>query len=273
MAQHGDYDILATTNRGRFTSELLLRLAGEAREQDPQGRPLYVDPADWFYAYIETAGVRAEEAPLPARLGFENRQRVLIEYRWDRVIEEIKEGPEPTLAVNIRAWWPEAENPASKFSFTDTTASPKLKATSHREITYRLLEFDDMIVVDKMDGITGRPVSGLLGTIFDIIGEGGLKHSRIAISDDGMQIARARTKKIFSISVTATIEPDGRAGKGLPPDRPDLREIEERLKSPLKIEYVDYEWEPACSIVGLPTFDARVPKLDTPAAAQRTLVP
>ncbi len=247
MAQHGDYDILATTNRGRFSSELLLRLGRQAREQDPEGGPLYIEPDDWFHAFIETAGVSEDEAPLPARLGFENRQRVLIEYRRHRVIDEVAEGPEPTLALNIRAWWQEAENPASSFSFTDTTASPKLKVTSHREITYRLLEFDDMIVVDEMDGITGRPVSGLLGTIFDYIGEASVKHSRIAVSDDdGVQITRARSKKVFSISVTVTVEPDGRARKGLPRDRPDLQRIEERLKNPLKTEYVPYEWEPVC---------------------------
>ena len=247
MTQHGDYDILATTNRGRFSSELLLLLGRDASEQDPEGGPLYIEPEDWFHTFLETAGVSEEEAPLPSRLGFENRQRVMIEYRRHRVVDHVKEGPEPTLALNIRAWWEEDENPASKFSFTDTTATPKLKVTSRREITYRLLEFDDMIVVDKIEGVSGRPVSGLLGTLFSIIGEGGVKYSRIAISDDGVQIIRARSKKIFSITVTATVEPDGRASRGLPPDRPDLLMIEERLKNQLKVAYVPYEWEPACS--------------------------
>lgn len=252
MAQHGDYDILATTNRGRFSSELILRLGSEAWEQNPEGGPLYIEPEDWFYAFIETAGVSENEAPLSSRLGFENRQRVMIEYRRHRVLDEVEEGPEPTLALNIRAWWEEDENPASSFSFTDTTATPKLKVTSRREITYRLLEFDDMIVVDKIDGVSGRPVSGTLGTVFSIIGEGGVKHSRTAISDDGVQVTRTRSKKIISISVTASVEPDGRLRQGLPPDRPDLQIIEERLKSPLKMEYVPYEWEPVCSGIALP---------------------
>jgi hypothetical protein len=243
MRQHGDYDILATTNRGRFSSELLLQLAREARERDPNGSPLYVNSEDWFFAYIATAGVGMMDAPLPARLGFENAQRVLIEYRSDRVIREIKKGSEPLLAVNIRAWWPEEENSESKFSFTDTTSTPKLKVTSHREITYRLLEYEDMIVIDKIDGITGRPLNGLLATLFSVIGEGGLKHSRMAVTEDGLQVARARSKKVFSVSATVTVQPDGKATKGIPEDRPDLEAIEERLKSSLDIEYVPYVWE------------------------------
>jgi hypothetical protein len=247
MAQHGDYDILATTNRGRFSSELILRLARAAAEADPEGGPLYIEPEDWFAAYIETAGVSAEEAPLPSRLGFQNRQRVMIEYRRRHVIDTVEQGPEPILALNVRAWWEEHENGASKFSFTDTTATPRLKVTSRRHITYRLLEFDGMTVIDKIEGVSGRPVSGLLGALFSIIGEGGVKHSRMAISDDGVQVTRARSKKIFSITVTASVTPDGHASKGLPPDRPDLQAIEERLKSPLEIQYVPYEWAEICN--------------------------
>jgi hypothetical protein len=247
MAQHGDYDILATTNRGRFSSELIIRLGREALQQDPEGVPLYIDPDDWFYAYIETAGVSEADAPLPSRLGFENRQRVMIEYRRHRVIDAVREGPIPTLALNVRAWWEDADNPASSFSFTDTMSTPTLKVTSRRDITYRLLEFDDMIVIDEIKGVSGRPVSGLLGAVFSIIGEGGVKHSRIAVSDDGVQVTRARSKKIFSITVTASVEPNGHARKGLPPDRQDLRAIEQRLKGPLEIEYVPYEWESTCS--------------------------
>ncbi len=243
MSLHGDYDILATTNRGRFTSELLLRLARRAQERDPEGRPLYISPEDWFFSYIEVAGVSMMDAPKPALLGLEHAQRVLVDYRPDRVIREVHEGPQPRLAVNIRAWWPEGPGSPSSFSFTDTTATPTVKATSHREISYRLLEFDDMIVLDQMEGLTGRPVSGLLGALFSIIGEGRVEHSRIAVSADGLQIVRGRVKKIFSLSTTVTVEPDGRGEKGIPPGRPDLAALEEKLKSPLKIEYVPYRWE------------------------------
>ena len=241
MQLHGDYDIVATTNRGRFASELLLQLARWAKQRAPDGDPFYINPDDWFFAYLQTAGLGLDEAPIPSLLGLRHGQRVQVDYRPDRVIREVAEGPRPLLAVNVRAWWPEAEGSPSKFSFTDTAATPKLKVTSHREIRYRLLEFEDMVVLDKIEGLSGRPVSGLLGLLFDIIGEGSLKESRIAISKDGLQIFRGRSKKIFSLRLTATIYPDGRGIKGIPEDRPDLKEIEARLKAPLKIEYLPYE--------------------------------
>lgn len=243
MRQHGDYDILATTNRGRFTSELLLRLVRDAREQPGPIRSLYIDSEDWFYAYIETAGVTAEEAPESAVLGLEHGQRLLLEFRPGRVVNVVKKGPTPRLAANVRAWWPEDAHPADKYSFTDTASTPKLKVTTHREITYRLLEFDDMVVMDKMDGVTGRPLTGMLGKLFSVIGEGGIKYSRSAISGDGLLVIRARSKKVLSVSATVTVQPDGKAKKGVPDDRPDLEAIEERLKQDLEIDYVPYVWE------------------------------
>lgn len=243
MRLHGDYDILATTNRGRFTSELLLRLVREAREREQLGRPLYIDPEDWFFAYIETAGVEFNEAPESALLGMEHGQRLLLDYRPGHVVRQVRKGPIPLLAVNVRAWWPETAHPANKYSFTDTASTPKLKVTTHREITYRLLEFEDMVVMDRMDGVTGRPLTGFLGKLFDVIGEGGLKHSRFAVSNDGLQVIRARSKKIVSVSATVVVQPDGKAKKGVPEDRPDLEEMEERLKRDLDIDYVPYAWE------------------------------
>jgi hypothetical protein len=241
MRQHGDFDILATTNRGRFTAELLLRLARQAREER-WGTQFFIDPDDWFLSFVETAGISPEEAPLSSRLGREHGQRVLVEYRPGRVVRRVREGPIPSLAVNVRAWWPEDEHPADRFSLTDTTSVPKLRATSHREITYRLLDFEDMVLMDHVDGVTGRPLDGVLGALFSVIGEGGLKQSRFALTDDGLQILRARSKKVVSVWATVMVEPDGTATKGVPDDRPDLVPVEERLLRNIDIEYADYSW-------------------------------
>jgi hypothetical protein len=243
MRQHGEYDILALTNRGRFSSELLLLLVREARERAGGQRPLYIDPEDWFYAYIETAGVTVEEAPESAVLGLEHGQRLLLEFRPGRVVNVVKKGPTPQLAVNVRAWWPEDAHSDDKYSYTDTASTPKLKVTTHREITYRLLEFEDMVVIDKMNGVTGRPLTGVLGKLFDVIGDGSLKYSRSTVTEDGLHIIRARSKKILSVSATVLVRPDGKATKGVPDDRPDLEAIEERLKRDLEIDYVPYAWE------------------------------
>ena len=245
MGLHGDYDILATTNRGRFTTELLLRLGREAHERDPDGPPLSIDPDDWFTSYLETAGITADEAPVSSRLGYQNRQWVMIEHRPERVVSEVKEGPEPKIALSVRAWWPKSENPASKFSFEDVNAKPRLKVTSRSEVTYRLLQFDDMVVIDEMEGLTARPTSGDLGALFRIIGEASLKQSRMAESEDRVQVARTRSSRLFSVTVTSTIDPDGNGRKGIPDGRPDLEEIEARLGQTLDIEYVPDSWASA----------------------------
>ena len=49
---------------------------------------------------------------------------------------------------------------------------PKLKVTNRQEITYRLLVFGEMVVYDEIDGTFGRPLSGVLGALFKVIGDG-----------------------------------------------------------------------------------------------------
>ncbi|MCZ6601834.1 MAG: hypothetical protein O6952_02375, partial [Planctomycetota bacterium] len=109
--------------------------------------------------------------------------------------------------------------------------------TNHQEITFRLLDFGEMVVYDKIEGTSGRPLSGVLGALFKMIGEGDIKYSRSALMDDGLQAVRAKATKVFSKTTTITVYPDGRAEKGVPPDRADLAETEERLKRDLEIEY------------------------------------
>ena len=259
MRQHGDYDILATTNRGRFSTNLLLRLAAMARSRagEPgwEGRPLYVDPDDWFFAFLETAGITAADAPESTRLGRDHRQRVLIDYRTGRVVRRVKKGPIPELAVNVRAWWPRHAHPEDRFSTTDTTSVPKIKATSRREISYRLLQLEDMVLMDKIEGLTGRPLDGVLGPLFSVIGEGGLKQSRFMITDDGLQLVRTRSKKVVSVSATITVQPDGTTTRDIPKDRPDLEAVKELLERDLDFEYADYDWvteDGACAYRGDP---------------------
>jgi hypothetical protein len=43
------------------------------------------------------------------------------------------------------------------------------------------------------------------------------------------------------VTQTATVFPDGAAVRGLPDDRPDLKAIEDLLRTPLSIRYVERE--------------------------------
>ncbi len=87
---------------------------------------------------------------------------------------------------------------------------------------------------------SGRPLSGVLGALFKVIGEGDVKWARAGISEDGIQVVRAQAKKLFTKTATVTVLPDGVAEKDVPDDRPDLAAIAARLEADLDLEYYPY---------------------------------
>ena len=240
MRQAGDYDPTATTNGARFQWEVIFDLAHRAWERDPHGAPLFIDSEDWFRAFMETTGRTEDEMPLYARLSHEYKQHMEVEYRMDRVIRRVIEGPAPRLALNVRIWWEDRTDRADRYSYRDTLATPNLKITIRQMISYRLLDLGDWFVCDRVRGLSGRPTSGLLGFIFRIIGDGRIVHSRMAVSADGLQIVRGTSKKGFmAMTTTATIFRDGEMIKDLPDGRPDLEELKKRVKQKLEVEYVE----------------------------------
>lgn len=236
------YDPTATTNVPRFQGQVILQLARWARDCEPNGPPLLIDHTDWFYAFLEANDLTIEEAPTFSLLSYHHGQDFIIDYRTEVVIEKVCKGSSPILAVNVIVFWPKTAQCPGKYSFHDTLSTPHLKVTNRRVITYRLLDFGDMIVYDDIHGITGRPTSGVLGVLFRIIGEGRVVQSRIAISSDGLQITHAHAKKgIFSVKSTVTVYPNGRTEKNVPTDRKDLRALAAQLKQSLKIKYISWE--------------------------------
>ncbi len=239
MQSQSGYDPTMSTNVARFQAEVLLSLAGKAVENDSAETALFIGHKEWFDAYLLFTGLTKSTAPVYARLAYEYKQDQLIDSSAGRVIDRIEEGTVPLMAINVIIGWPHTPELPSKYSFHDTLSTPKLKVTNHREITYRLLNFGDMIVYDEIKGLSGRPTSGLLAVLFKIIGEGRVVQSRIALTPDGLQITRARAKKgFFGVSATVTVQPNGVTKKALPKDRPDLQAFETLLKRPLKIKYI-----------------------------------
>lgn len=241
MRQAGDYDPTATTNGARFQWEVIFNLAHRAWERDPRGAPLFIDSEDWFQSFMETTGRTEDEMPLYARLAYEYKQHMEVEYRTDRVIRRVIEGPAPRLALNVRIWWEDRTDKAARYSYRDTLSTPTLKIAIRRLISYRLLDLGDWFVCDKIRGLSGRPTSGLLGFIFRIVGDGRIVHSRMAVSSDGHQIVRGTSKKGFmGMTTTAIVYPDGEMIKDLPDGRSDLKELKKRIKQTLKVEYVEF---------------------------------
>jgi hypothetical protein len=239
------FDPTATTNGARFQAEVLLRLCRAARARDPQGGPLFLGHAEWFAAYLARTGLAADKAPPFVRLPYDYAQDMVVDYRMDRVLREVTTGPTPALALNVTIWWPTARGRPTQYSYEDALSTPQLKVTNSRVIRYRLLDFGDMVAFEEIEGLLGRPTSGVLGLLFKVIGEGHVEENRMAISADGLQIARARAKKaFFEVVSTVTVYPDGRTEKDLPTGRPDLVDIEARLKRPLKASFLPLEPAP-----------------------------
>ncbi|MFI4942642.1 MAG: hypothetical protein ACHP85_05220, partial [Burkholderiales bacterium] len=124
------------------------------------------------------------------------------------------------------------------YSYDDTLAIPDLHVTNERVIAYRLLDYGDVIAFDEIEGLHGRPTEGLLGVLFDLIGEGSVRWNRMTVSPEGLQVARARaTKGPFGVESTIVVFPDGRVEKDVPPGRADLGALEKRLLETRTLRY------------------------------------
>jgi hypothetical protein len=232
------FDPTATTNNPRFLAEVLLRLLRAVPPAEPEAAHLFLGHQDWFAAYLERTGLAPEKAPLFARLSYEYRQDLEVDARPGVVVERVIEGPPPRLAANVTIGWPPGMFPKDRYSYDDRLAIPDLRVTSERVIVHRLLDYGDVIVYDEVEGLRGRPIEGFLGFLFDVIGEGSVRWNRMTISDDGLQVSRARaTKGPFSVESTITVFPDGRVEKDLPAGRSDLLALERRLLEPRKVRY------------------------------------
>ena len=242
MTESQGFDPTATTNGARLQAEVLLRLAREAHARDAEGQQLFIGHDEWFSAYLARTGLAADQAPLFIRLGYEHGQDIRVQYGNDRVIRRVIEGPTPAFALSVSISWPQQRDGPKSYSYEDLLSSPKLKVTNKRLISYRLLDFGDVVVFDEIEGLYGRPTSGFLGVLFSLIGEGHVAQNRMAISRDGLQVSRARAEKAFlSVVTTVTVYPAGRTEKGLPTNRPDLETLETLLKRPLRVEYLPLE--------------------------------
>ena len=231
------YALTTTSNAVRFQAGVLRTLALRAQAEDPSKARLLIDPHDNARAYMAATGLRAEELPHFVRLPWRHGQYVLVDYEARRVIARA-EHARPPLAISVVAWWPDAAGVAQRYAYVDTLARPTLRVTNDRVVTYRVLYFDDMVVYDEVDGISGRPLTGVLGLLFDVIGDGRVFQSRSAMSRDGLQVTRSVVKKGFiTLTAIATVYPSGVIEKDIPPNRDDMDAIEKRLGRALGIEY------------------------------------
>jgi hypothetical protein len=237
MQTHGNYNLSATTNGPRFQIDVFFWLARRALASQPQGCRLFIHHEDWFEVFLEVARLRPQEAPMVSRMVYENGQDIELDCRPSHVVQRIRKGSRAQLALNVKFWWETAANPAREFSYLDKASTPELKVTNNRVITYRLVDLGDQVIFDDIRGLTGRPTTGLLGLLFKVIGEGRIVKTQVARAADGVQVSRVVAQKLFSRTVTVITWPDGRTEPEIPPGRPDLAALKERLDRPVEIDY------------------------------------
>lgn len=244
MRTQTGYNRIATTNVGRFQASVLLQVAKNSLAKNPDEKILYLDNKEWYKAYKELTGYSDEEMPDYSHRAVTFDQNQLLDLRRENIYSKIKKGRAPEFAINAVVGWRKTPDAAEYYTFNDTLSDPTLEVQNSRIISYRILDFGDMIVYDEMQGLSGQPTSGILGFIFKLIGKGHVMWSRFTITQDGIQVNRARAKKgIFEIESTLTIYPDGTTLKNLPKDREDLEIYEKLLTQPLDIKYVPLKQE------------------------------
>ena len=239
MESVSSYDPNATTNGIRFQTDVLLHLVrqAQARAQEEQeaAQPLLIRHKDWYDAFVE---VHAQDGDPPkyVRIAHEHEQDILVDYERRNVFKKDVNRAEPSIAANVVLCWKGAPK---SYSYKDTLSVPQLKVEHERVISYRLLDFGNMVVCDQIEGLKGKPTTGALGFIFKFISHSRMLDYRIAISEDKRwQVVRTHAKKfLFSKTISMTIDSTGKAEKGV---RQELRSLENRLKQDIRITKRDY---------------------------------
>jgi hypothetical protein len=232
------YDLTATANGPRLQADVVLSLLHEAEATDTERRPLFIGHREWYEAFLARTGLPPSKAPLYVRRPYEVGQDLVVDHRWESVVEAVLQGPQPRSVANIRISWARAPGKADEYSYDDNLSSPHLRVTQKRLITYRLVDYVDRLWYAEIAGLHGRPTSGALGVLFDLIGEARVLESRSAFLPDGVQVVRGRASKWgIDRTETMTVWPNGHADQGVPASRPDLAALEARLREPLAIRF------------------------------------
>ncbi|MGB0514285.1 MAG: hypothetical protein ACPGJE_05550 [Wenzhouxiangellaceae bacterium] len=205
------------------------------------GSRFRIEPDRFFGAWLDARGVAAEDAPVSMHRVLEFNQQFYV-----NIAPELRlDGPRPKQALAVRASWPEGDHRPDHYGWEDTRSTPSVKMRQDRVIRYLLLDFGDWVAYENMRGVAGQPTSGALGTLFGLLGMANIESSRHAVASDGTQISRTRSRKLFEFTTLATITPDGRAERGLPDGRDDLRALADRLDRELDVRLIG-EWPEDC---------------------------
>jgi hypothetical protein len=237
MKGHGAYDITSTTTSIRFAAEALLAIVQRRKLEAPAETHLLIDHAAWFEAHLETAGVTYAEMSEAARASFEHGRDALVDY-GPGVVERVVEGPVPLTALDVTIFWPDTGDAPSQFSYRDTLSHPQVDVYNQRVVRFKLLQYEDFLLFDRISGISVRPL-GFLSAVFAVLGKPDLRQTRVAVSADQWQVMRGQVNVFAGISKTGmgAIDAEGLGHEEVPRERADLLALAERVKQPLGLRY------------------------------------
>lgn len=232
------YNLRATANGARLQAGVLLRLAHAAHARDSLAVPFLVAFDDYEAAFRAVTGVGDDSLPVFIRMATRFRESLLVEHRRDRVIAAVEEGPVPMLALRVRGGW--GDPTQRSYTYEDKSGSPHLRVKHDRDTRYTIVDYGDMVFHDQIRGVGGRATSGVLGVMFNILGDAQATTSRFAFTDSGVQVARVSARKGFlGKTQTVTVLTSGIAVNGIPGGREDLKAIARRLeKQKISLKYV-----------------------------------
>ena len=214
-ASKSGYEPTATTNGIRYQVDVLSYLLKNNiqpdQRQSGEARPLLIRYDDW-YEVFKTVNTKNEGVPRYIELAKEYQQSIIIDHDREAVIKEVKRGGTPDLAANVALCWPPGRR--NSFSYRDTLSTPELEVTNERVITYRLLKYDDLTILDQIKGLKGQALSGFLR----FLGKANMTKYRTLPGKDESQYVRIETRKwkILSRSTDLTINPEGVTMEGVP---------------------------------------------------------
>ena len=217
----------------RLQAGVFLALVERAAAADPEQRVLRIGHQDYRDAYLDVTRLAPHDLPLFVKVAHAFHEDYLIEYRTGRIIEGPAGANAPRRALNVKAGWPAGPgtpDAPTRYSYEDRSTDPAVEVTHERVTAYRVLDYGTLIVYDDMRGVTGRATSGLLGSVFSVVGKAQAVQTRFAVAPDGTQVSRTTAKKLLTLSQTVTILPEGKVITGVPADRPDLVAIDQLLQ-------------------------------------------
>lgn len=230
------YNLLVSTNASRFNSAVLLDLA-RSRAALSDSSAFRIGYDDWYEAF--RLAMKLDSAAVPK---YVDLQRIHHQNRYAMPTKglEVEEGPTPMAVLRVWSGWPDSAGAAHEYTLIDTAASPDMEVTNENCVSYWLVDYGDIVVNDRIAGVRGRPLEGALALAFKLIGSGHADWSRSILADDGVAVTWSRAGRgPFSAKLTTTTWPTGRLEKGIPDNRPDLKELEQRLKKPMALRYPD----------------------------------